>query len=135
MRRRQALAAAGGLAVTPLLAGCSRFEDGGTESETPTGQWEIRGRVVNEDDASREWLVEVRSGSGAASASGTIPAGEEWAFGLAGQLRDEELEVVAESDSGSIGQPWRPTECRALSVTVTISGGEPTIEESCRSED
>jgi hypothetical protein len=126
--------AAAGVGATGLLAGCSRFEEGGTETETPQGQWEVRGRVTSEDDEPRSWLVEARTADGSAgSAAGTIPAGEAWEFGLAGKLRDEQLEVLAESDAGASTYQWRPTDCRNLSLSVGISAGEPRISGDCRS--
>jgi hypothetical protein len=131
MKRRQVLAAAG-VGAAGLLAGCNR---GGDDDSTPTpqGQWELRGSVVNRDDSPREWLVSSRSESGGtATASGTIPGGEEWEFALLGQLSDERLEVHAESDNGATSADWRPAECRLLAVEVTISDGNPSIQPECR---
>ena len=137
MRRRAVLAAAA-LGASTLLAGCSD-DDGGDDDgsgEPLDGNWELRGLVVNEDDEPREWRLESRSETGsAAAAHGTIPAGEEWELGLSGTLRDEQLEVYAESDGGATTAAWRPAECRRLAVEVTISGGNPRMELECRAED
>lgn len=134
MQRRQLLAAAG-VGAASLLAGCSDDGDGDEGPETPDGEWELRGLVGNEDDEPREWRVESRSeGARVAAAWGTVPAGEERDFALLGQLRDEQLEVDAESDGGSTTASWRPAECRVLSVEVTISGGEPQLQLACRDE-
>ena len=133
--RRRTLLAAAGPGATGLLAGCGRLEEDETETPTPEGQWDLRGRVINEDDEPRSWLVEARRASGSAvSASGTVPAGEAGEFGLSGMLRDEQLEVVAESDDGASTIQWRPTDCRGLWVTVTIADGAPRIAGDCRSE-
>jgi hypothetical protein len=133
MHRRQVLAAAG-VGAAGLLAGCNRGDDDSTP--TPQGQWELRGRVINQDDGPHEWLVSSRSeGGSAATASGTIPGGEEWEFALLGQLRDERLKVYVESDNGSSSADWRPTECRLLAIEVTISDGNPRIRAECNEGD
>ena len=136
MRRREAIAAAGA-GVAGLLAGCSRFGGGGDEgTETPTGMWELRARVVNGDDRAHEWRVECRSPTGsAASASGTVPAGDAVEAGLAGLVRDEDLEVSVDSSAGAVAQQWRATECRELFVEARIGDGDPRLESECRSED
>lgn len=91
---------------------------------------------MNEDDQPREWRVESRTeGGSVAAAWATVPAGEEWEFGLLGQLRDEQLEVYAESEGGAMSAPWRPTECPRMAATVTITGGEPRLDLTCRAEE
>jgi hypothetical protein len=96
----------------------------------------LRGRVVNDDDEPREWRVESRSQDreSVGAAWATIPAGESWEFELAGQLYDEQREVYAESERGSVSVPWRPTDCRQLFAEVTIENGEPSIVTECREE-
>jgi hypothetical protein len=130
VNRRQFIAAAGTCSAAPL-AGCTGDDAG----EEPDGQWELRARVENQDDQPREWRVEARSPSGSvAAAFSTLPAGETTELGLGGMLRDEEIEIYAESDDGAQTQPWDSSECRNLFADVTINGGEPTLDTQCRDE-
>ena len=125
VNRREVLATAA-VGTATLLAGCSDDGDGDGGTGTPRGEWERRRRVVNEDDQPREWRVESRTGDGSAAAAwATVPAGEEWEFALLGQLRDERLEVYAESDDGATAAPWRPSECPRMAATVTIPAANP----------
>lgn len=135
MKRRQFIAGAGA-GSTLLLAGCIGGGDGGNgNGEEPEGQWELRARVENQDDQPRDWRVEARSeGGSVAAAYSTLPAGETAELGLAGMLRDEEIDIYAESDNAAQSRPWNPTACRHLFADITISGGEPTVDTECREE-
>jgi hypothetical protein len=128
---RRAFIAAASTCSAALFAGCT----GDDADEDPEGQWELRARVENQDDQPREWRVEARSpGGSVAAAYSTLPAGETTELGLAGVLRDEEVDIYVESDNGAQSQPWNPTECRSLFADVAISGGEPAFDTECREE-
>lgn len=131
MNRRTFIAAAGAGSAA-LLAGCTGDGENGGE---PDGEWELRAQIENQDDQPRDWRVEARSeGGNVAAAYSTLPAGETTELGLAGMLRDEEIEIYAESDNGAQAQPWDPSECRDLFADVTIAGGEPSFDTECREE-
>jgi hypothetical protein len=128
---RRTFIAAAGTCSTALLAGCTGDDADGD----PEGQWELRARVENRDDQPREWRVEARSpGGSVAAAFSTLPAGETTELGFTGMLRDEEIQIYAESDNAAQSRPWNPTECRHLFADITITGGEPTVDAECREE-
>lgn len=131
------LVTAVGAGVTAFVGGCLTDDGGdGAGPEPLDGEWILRGRVRNEDDEPRGWRVESRSQDreSVGAAWATLPAGEEWALELRGQLFDERREVYVESDNGSVAEPWRPTECRRLFAGVNIVGGEPRLETECREQ-
>ncbi|MFB6177400.1 MAG: hypothetical protein ABEI99_09705 [Halobaculum sp.] len=120
-------------AGTVAVAGCGRL---GSETATPqlSGDWVLRARVENADDQPREYTVTTRAVNpdSAASASGTLPAGETTTLALAGGRSREDREIVAESANGAVSQPWRPTDCRRLFADVVIRDGRPQMETECR---
>lgn len=132
---RRAFITAITLGTTTVFGGCLSSDAGDAAAPAPLdGEWILRGRVRNEDDAPRAWRVESRSQDrdslGAAYA--TVPAGDTWEFELRGQRYNERRAVYVETERGSVTEPWRPAECPRLFAAITITDGRPRLVTECR---